>query len=315
MAPHRRASESHSHARVLSAINARNSISSNNPAEAGSTNAPSRADRWAGTVRNQLRRLERDGLRRTIWNRRAFGTNAPTGQSYLAQMWDRLRRAPELLLVEYEDPVDPNSSWYEGGGDGHESSDTSDLLDDDGQAGPSTSRPARRPSRKAAGHYKRTRRFLDRTRRALGVSRAALVLLMLLLLLGIYESTRIGTVSSRRSLHQNPMSLKVNAKDPFKTLLQAGIDIEHANIPIAESRRGGVVNPKMTAVAEMPSLAQAKVTAIVLNWKRTDNLVVILAHLCIFTSTIFSSVHVWNNNPDTFLNHEVCPFYFVSWVR
>lgn len=308
MAPHRRASESHTHARALSAISARNnSISSNNSTFGGSGILPSRAERWAGTIRNHIRHFERDGLRRTFWNRRTFGTNAQTGgRSYFAQLWDRLRRMPELLLVEYEDPVDPNSPWNDGGNNEHDSSDTSDLLDEDGQQAsrPSADKSARRASRKPQGHFRRTKRLLDRARRTLGVSRAALVLLILLLVLGIYESTKLGSIASRRSLYQNPLSLKINTRDPFKTLLQAGIDVQHPLASSAELAKLAVSNPKIPTSAQIPSSTQGKVTAIVLNWKRTDNLVVILAHLCAFTNTIFSNVIVWNNNPDTFLTHE-----------
>lgn len=322
MSPHRRASESHSHARVLSAINARNSSISVTSAAAlagaaGAGDAAlSRSERWAATVRNQLRHIERDGLRRTFWNRRAFGTNAPGAQGYLGRIWDRIRRVPELLLVEYEDPVDPNSPWYEGGAEGeHESSDTSDLLDDDGQPASLTQKTARKVSRKNQSNKTKLRRIIDRTRRTLGVSRAGLVLLLLLLLLGIYESTKLGSASSRRSLYQNPLSLKINIQDPFKTLLQAGIDVERPAAPFAEPSKMVTGNPKMPAAADLPSVKQAKITAVVLNWKRTDNLVVILAHLCSFTDSIFSSVYVWNNNPDIHLTHEVSSYGLILVCR
>ena len=307
MAPHRRASERHSHAKVLRAINARNSISTGNSASGSSDNAPSRAERWAGTVRNQLRHMERDGLRRTFWNRRAFGTNTnPGGDSYASRIWDRVRRMPELLLVEYEDPVEPASPWREAEGDELDSSDTTDLLDEDRQGAPSSSTKAtQRSIRKRSIHKNQLKGFFGRTRRALGVSRTAFALLILLLMLGIYETTKISSISSRRLVYQNPMHLKINTKDPFQTLLQAGIDVQHPSVALAESNKMAVGNPKMPVVAEVPSSTDAKVTAIVLNWKRADNLVVIAAHLCAFTNTIFNSVHIWNNNPDTFLTHDL----------
>ncbi|GAA5988666.1 hypothetical protein JCM10908_003667 [Rhodotorula pacifica] len=43
-------------------------------------------------------------------------------------------------------------------------------------------------------------------------------------------------------------------------------------------------------------------TAVVLHWKRTDNVRVILAHLCQYT--FFDSVLVWNNNPEVRLTHK-----------
>lgn len=44
-------------------------------------------------------------------------------------------------------------------------------------------------------------------------------------------------------------------------------------------------------------------TAIVLHWKRTDNVRLVVAHLCRYT--FFDSVLVWNNNPDIQLTHKV----------
>ncbi|BGP66545.1 CCR4-NOT core subunit cdc39 [Rhodotorula toruloides] len=43
-------------------------------------------------------------------------------------------------------------------------------------------------------------------------------------------------------------------------------------------------------------------TAIVLHWKRTENVAVILAHLCQYS--FFDSVFVWNNNPDIRLTQQ-----------
>ena len=44
-------------------------------------------------------------------------------------------------------------------------------------------------------------------------------------------------------------------------------------------------------------------TAIVLHWKRTDNVRLVVAHLCRYT--FFDSVLVWNNNPEIQLTHKV----------
>ena len=44
-------------------------------------------------------------------------------------------------------------------------------------------------------------------------------------------------------------------------------------------------------------------TAIVLHWKRTDNVRLVVAHLCRYT--FFDSVLVWNNHPEIQLTHKV----------
>lgn len=50
-------------------------------------------------------------------------------------------------------------------------------------------------------------------------------------------------------------------------------------------------------------MAKGDTAAILLNWKRLDNLVVIVTHLCRFA--FFDRIVVWNNNPDVFLTREV----------
>lgn len=47
---------------------------------------------------------------------------------------------------------------------------------------------------------------------------------------------------------------------------------------------------------------QGDTTAIVLHWKRTDNVRLIVAHLCQFT--FFKNVLVWNNDPETPLSAQ-----------
>lgn len=291
----------------------------------GSAGGQSRSARWAATVKNQLRHIERDGLRRTFWagSTRPLG-NAPQGsQSNFGKTWDRIRRIPELLLVEYEDPVDAQSSWYNGGNE-HESSDTSDLLDDAGPAGPNPRHASRRQHRRRQSHLRRINRLINRTRRTLGISRAALFLLLALLFLGVYESTKRGSgLPNHHSSAHIPLSLNIDTDDPFRTLLQAGIDVRKPAIPMSAvaSQAVGVPQTPNTA-AEVRPRGRAKVAAILLNWKRLDNLAVILAHLCSLSDTVFDTIHVWNNNPDTFLTQQVrfynvifddlCPAYIVQ---
>jgi hypothetical protein len=57
------------------------------------------------------------------------------------------------------------------------------------------------------------------------------------------------------------------------------------------------------AVDAVADEKEGDTTAIVLHWKRTDNVDVIVANLCQYS--FFKHVTVWNNNPDVFLTRDV----------
>ena len=335
------------------------------------------AARWAGTIRNQLHRIERDGLKRSLfWGKgrqlgqsavglsygaspgsRALtsgtlgsGSGSSGGQGGLARAWDRVRRLPDLLFVESEDPMGASAASLRDSADRaaagdaysgeNETSDTDDLLDEDGASGEkqeqqrklrlasrsasmgrrrSSARPRPRPN-----GLQRIGNMLDRTRRMLGISRGGLFVLLLLLALGLYEaSTRSGESLYGAANHDvRPRSIRVDAKDPFRTLAEAGIMLPSSGngglvadasrpsqavlAPAAEDgdQLGLIPLPKSAALDSLQSQS-AKATAILMSWKRLDNLVVVLAHLCAYTGSVFDSVQIWNNNPDVRLTHQV----------
>lgn len=318
--PLRRGSDpSSSHAAALAAIHRRGSSQSTAGAQQG------QASRWATTVRNQLHRIERDGLRKTFWSRgrqlgsgnAASSSGAPT-TSAVGRAWDRLRRIPDLLFVESEDPVDGlGAVWANAdtaaAGEA-ESSDTSDLFDEQDEKGATRSAASRkqlarrRSSAAPLTPVQKLSRAVNRLRKSLGISKGSFLLLLLLLLLGLYEL--MSPAQSSRNAGRKLGRLRVYPRKPFKTLSDAGILLSSAPTRILDAKASQAVppigvNPATLETALAPMRQMAKTTAVLLNWKRTENLVVIVAHLCAYSGAIFDSVQVWNNNPEVILTQEV----------
>ena len=312
-----------SHAAALAAIHRRGSSQS---VAFGNTGArEGAASRWALTIRNQLHRIERDGMRRTLWSRgRQLGSGNASSPSLpstsgISRAWDRVRRIPDLLFVESEDPVSGvDSVWDDAAaaaaGD-HESSDTSDLFDEkDGKEGSRTAGTRKQHTRRRSSAIPATRlqkagKAFDRARRVLGMSRSSFLVLLLLLLLGIYELLLLPGQSSRGAAVLG-RSLRIYPRDPFRTLAQAGVKLPPASTANLEVKASQAIppiaiNPNALESAVAPMRQTAKTTAILLNWKRTENLIVIVAQLCAYGGSIFDSVQIWNNNPEVRLTQEV----------
>lgn len=161
--------------------------------------------------------------------------------------------------------------------------------------------------------------------------RLAQVVLGALFLLGLYELAQAGTsgrggARSRPAKMVDSKSLKLQGRDPYRVLAQLVV-------PPAPATRDSVVPPRYqthlpgvdslwmepdrfgdAATANLDATTAAgesyeelseigDTTAIVLHWKRTDNVALILAHLCQYT--FFDTVLVWNNNPEIQLSHKV----------
>ena len=323
---------SHSRAASESSMNAHvvalRSLRSSNPSNYNNSNdavgGTSASTRWAGLIRSQIYRIERDGLRRTFWSRPRQLGNRPTakaagnGGGLFANARDRLSRISEILWVESDDRAETPTLWQphsseaanvENLGD-KSSDDTSDLLEDEatGSAGKVRSvspsggmRAARRAqTRRKNSRLVRMNRLINGFRRTLGISRASLLLLCLLLTLGIFETFRSVSFSSPRSQSLKPLLLNIHPKDPFKTLSQAGILLPSRAFPHTGVKGNAKPLSPMALTSQNP-----KTAAILLSWKRVENLVVILAHLCAFSGIVFDSIIIWNNNPDTRLTYEV----------
>ncbi|KAK4048899.1 hypothetical protein OIV83_004455 [Microbotryomycetes sp. JL201] len=149
----------------------------------------------------------------------------------------------------------------------------------------------------------------------------------ILLLLGLRELFS----SSGPAANINPaQNMKISGRDPFLVLESLGksrtkrsrqTSLVVRPLPGADSlwkRKIDLVNSKTDHTVYLyanedernarsrvvlEGEAPRDVTAIVLHWKRTDNVVVIVASLCQYT--FFDTVVVWNNNPDIHLTREM----------
>lgn len=183
---------------------------------------------------------------------------------------------------------------------------------------------------------------VDSWRRTLAISRKSGLVVIFLFFLGLWEMSRptIDAASIRDGLSQQRTKrqgqLVVKGRDPFKVLQEIqGLPSTHPHhlslISSTLSRPREFLRPASAPITSASTLhhiernifqststqlddldqvraagleEQADTTAIVLNWKRTENVVVIVASLCQYS--FFQTVLVWNNNPDVFLTREVC---------
>ena len=134
------------------------------------------------------------------------------------------------------------------------------------------------------------------------LSRLGQLVVAVLLLLGLRELVSGPSSPSRRARTAPP---PVQGRNPFSVLADLAP-------PAAFSRRYSTHLPGSdslwkTSAAPVDAFTDARdagdTTAVVLHWKRTDNVGVIVAHLCQYT--FFETVLVWNNNPDVVLSPQV----------
>ena len=139
---------------------------------------------------------------------------------------------------------------------------------------------------------------------------------VLLFLLGLFELLQAGTNTGRKRSQRRRRvdSAKMNLahRDPHKLLAQLvptsppSRYSTRINPPGADSEDSSLLTEDPLAQdLEMYEEASevGDTTAIVLHWKRTDNVRLVVAHLCRYT--FFDSVLVWNNNPEIQLTHKV----------
>lgn len=280
--------------------------------------------RLTNTFRTQIHKVERDGLTKTLLgSQRVLGSSserrgslasnsAGVGGVSAGNIWDALKRTIPALLVVDNEAADAGSSWqYTDKQDSKSpASDEGDFVLDEKEI--SNHATSRRKSRSHGARLLKLSQYLDAMRRKLGIGRASFLLLLFLLSWGLYEVifNTSPVPSEPRSVSTMPHHLHISTKDPFKTLAQAGIRLPATASAWTRSEVEGGIDAGDTAVDSASSrraslLRKQGTTAIVLNWKRTQNLVVILAHLCAYAGPVFEAVHVWNNNPDIFLTEEV----------
>lgn len=148
-------------------------------------------------------------------------------------------------------------------------------------------------------------RFVDPFRRRFGLGRSAFLTVILLLIFGLLDAFGPSTHIFRGGVKPG--------KNALVALEQLGVAPERLQGPEVDYRdplrlRGlwlFPTNPPPASGNKVLSRGstEADVTAIVLNWKRFDNVKLVVAYLCRFD--FFRVVIVWNNNADTPLSRTV----------
>ncbi|KAM0747421.1 hypothetical protein T439DRAFT_329152 [Meredithblackwellia eburnea MCA 4105] len=141
--------------------------------------------------------------------------------------------------------------------------------------------------------------LFNNPRDLLQLSRTGYIVVIFLLLLGIREVVVYSSSISSSSRRKTPIT-KLDGRDPFDVLASFAPRKSHPSGALVAQDRlwiAGIENSEK-AVDDV----EGDVTAIVLHWKRTDNVIVIVASLCQYS--FFGSVLVWNNNPNIQLSRE-----------
>lgn len=142
---------------------------------------------------------------------------------------------------------------------------------------------------------------VDNARRRLALSRRSAFIVLVLLVLGMREV--IQSPSKSTTLLRTPL---LKGRSPAATLA-ALVPAGRATHPLgalsmlADYQVVDVDGIGRDGVEVRPGMGDT--TAIVLNWRRLDNVKVVVAQLCSYT--FFDKVVVWNNNPESFLELKV----------
>ena len=150
----------------------------------------------------------------------------------------------------------------------------------------------------------------DNQRKRFALSRRGFLLVLLLLFLGLRDL--LLRSSHRPSTSSNPSTLKIKGRDPFVVLKDFTPAVVHPLGALASFDKLWKQDTQSVEGYDT-ALGVGDTTAIVLNWKRTENVVVIVAALCQYS--FFETVLVWNNNPQLYLSREVSlptPLYLQS---
>ncbi|GAA6009378.1 hypothetical protein JCM10207_003754 [Rhodosporidiobolus poonsookiae] len=143
----------------------------------------------------------------------------------------------------------------------------------------------------------------------LALSRLSIVVIALLFLLGMRE---VFFSPSSTSAKKRLTAGEVSRRNPFASLRAVAPPPSRYVTSLPGYDRLWKEEPHAGSAEDYDALPseEGDTTAIVLHWKRTDNVKVILAHLCQYT--FLDAVLVWNNNPDITLTREtfatsLCP--------
>ncbi|GAA5875879.1 hypothetical protein JCM8547_001693 [Rhodosporidiobolus lusitaniae] len=258
--------------------------------------------RWKNLIHSELARLQREGFRRAFFGRRGGGrglTGPSAGGGGEEDVKEVLRKAWKqfgTLWVTEGDALPAPASPSHLHGD-------SDL-----------------PSSSSSSRRKATKRHLTR----LGV--VVLFLLTFLVLRSlIFPSSSSPSSSTKRRLTAREVT-RLAWKSPHAVLRALSPPPSKFATSLPGMSKLWVTSPPTSSSPSSLSSSfssfedagvgelggggpEGDVTAVVLHWKRTDNVRVILAHLCRYE--FLDKVVVWNNNPEVTLTRETfsssCP--------
>ncbi|GAA6009552.1 hypothetical protein JCM11491_003601 [Sporobolomyces phaffii] len=138
------------------------------------------------------------------------------------------------------------------------------------------------------------------TYRLPALGRFGQIVVFALFLLGIREIVGGERDAKEEELERRPIRLK--GRNPFtviKDLRPSASPLYSTSIPSLEATWTGG-NDYDVARGDLEG--KGDVTAVLLHWKRTDNLRILVAHLCQYN--FIATVKVWNNNPDIVLTPD-----------
>ncbi|GAA95283.1 hypothetical protein E5Q_01939 [Mixia osmundae IAM 14324] len=245
------------------------------------------SERFTTTLISQLKKIERDSLRRGAVRRgrRRSGTYRYGQRDELGiprRVWNVV-----LALLSATFMVDDQVA--------HKRLMSVSELDELEQEEPDT------PTGSNKGRIlRRASRWMDRSVKRVAVGRVAALFLSLLLLLGIFESWRTG----------KPKQLVLRGRDPYHVLAELGVP----NGPTFAELEAIELEGSTYNLPASSGKVVADVTAIVLNYNRPDNVILIVSHLCRFD--FIASIVIWNNNPLAPLSHDSfdtthCPSHLI----
>ena len=144
----------------------------------------------------------------------------------------------------------------------------------------------------------RLRASFNQPKDLLQLSRAGYLVVVCLLLLGLSELVSYSTHNST-----SPAKIRIKGRDPFDVLATLTPPRAHPSGALVAQDRLWKTGYGSTPEKQLDEL-EGDVTAIVLHWKRTDNVVLIVASLCQYS--FFNTIVVWNNTPEVHLSRKVC---------
>ncbi|KAL8278044.1 hypothetical protein RQP46_009504 [Phenoliferia psychrophenolica] len=152
----------------------------------------------------------------------------------------------------------------------------------------------------------RLRASFNHPKDLLQLSRAGYLVVLCLLLLGLAELVSYSShpSSSSKPPPTSPTRIRIKNRDPFDVLAQLSPPRAHpSGALVAQDRlwKTGYGTSAEKVLLENDGNT-GDVTAIVLHWKRTDNVVLIVASLCQYS--FFNTILVWNNNPEVHLTRK-----------